>query len=256
MEEREILRRATGFGSRKKRRVGAKRVNRKRTWRVQADDLRTFLARSPCRARTCTLRSRDGPPDTEKCQNKLVRSERSRKEQLEADLANAWTRDPHGAFAEWGIPEAHGKRRSNNSFIFNKEDWCPGWESNPHEEKSPEDFKSSASAIPPPGQWYLQSNESSPSPQQHGWPGGLRKDSGDLLAGCDSFVSSSRIGRRRKVSKLSGDADSVFPPLERESASSSSSRSVCDNFCQLRDGKRHHRATATHATAHNRMKVR
>src|SRR5215471_13986521 len=29
--------------------------------------------------------------------------------------------------------------------------WCPGWESNPHEEKSPEDFKSSASAIPPPG---------------------------------------------------------------------------------------------------------
>ena len=28
---------------------------------------------------------------------------------------------------------------------------CPGWESNPHEEKSPEDFKSSASAIPPPG---------------------------------------------------------------------------------------------------------
>src|SRR5260370_33491888 len=47
MEEREILRRETGFGSRKKRRVGAKRVNRKRTWRVQADDLRTFLARSP-----------------------------------------------------------------------------------------------------------------------------------------------------------------------------------------------------------------
>src|SRR5262249_42693442 len=30
-------------------------------------------------------------------------------------------------------------------------EWCPGWESNPHEEKSPEDFKSSASAIPPPG---------------------------------------------------------------------------------------------------------
>ena len=197
MEEREILRRETGFGSRKKRRVGAKRVNRKRTWRVQADDLRTFLTLT-CRARTCTLRSRDGPPDTEKCQNKLVRSERSRKEQLEADLANAWARDPHGAFAEWGIPEAHGKRRSNNSFIFNKEDWCPGWESNPHEEKSPEDFKSSASAIPPPGQWYLQSNESSPSPQQHGWPGGLRKDSGDLLAGCDSSVSSSWIGRRRK----------------------------------------------------------
>ena len=29
---------------------------------------------------------------------------------------------------------------------------CPGWESNPHEVKSPEDFKSPASAIPPPGQ--------------------------------------------------------------------------------------------------------
>ncbi len=69
-------------------------------------------------------------------------------------------------------------------------DWCPGGESNPHEEKSSEDFKSSASAIPPPGQWYLQSNESSPSPQQHGWQGELRKDSGDLPAGCDSFVPS------------------------------------------------------------------
>ena len=34
--------------------------------------------------------------------------------------------------------------------------WCPGWESNPHEEKSPEDFKSSASAIPPPGRLALQ----------------------------------------------------------------------------------------------------
>src|SRR5882762_6341390 len=33
--------------------------------------------------------------------------------------------------------------------------WCPGGESNPHEEKSPEDFKSSASAIPPPGQGQL-----------------------------------------------------------------------------------------------------
>jgi hypothetical protein len=37
--------------------------------------------------------------------------------------------------------------------------WCPGWESNPHEEKSPEDFKSSASAIPPPGRWHYKSNE-------------------------------------------------------------------------------------------------
>ncbi len=38
--------------------------------------------------------------------------------------------------------------------------WCPGWESNPHEEKSPEDFKSSASAIPPPGQRHYKLNES------------------------------------------------------------------------------------------------
>ena len=43
--------------------------------------------------------------------------------------------------------------RSSNSFIFKKKDWCPGRESNPHEEKSSEDFKSSASAIPPPGHW-------------------------------------------------------------------------------------------------------
>src|SRR2546429_9334676 len=48
--------------------------------------------------------------------------------------------------------EVHGRRRSCNSSSFNKKQWCPGWESNPHEEKSPEDFKSSASAIPPPGQ--------------------------------------------------------------------------------------------------------
>jgi hypothetical protein len=29
--------------------------------------------------------------------------------------------------------------------------WCPGWESNPHGVKSPEDFKSPAYAISPPG---------------------------------------------------------------------------------------------------------
>src|SRR6266702_465657 len=37
--------------------------------------------------------------------------------------------------------------------------WCPGWESNPHEEKSPEDVKSSASAIPPPGRWLYKFNQ-------------------------------------------------------------------------------------------------
>jgi hypothetical protein len=77
----------------------------------------------------------------------------------------------------------------------------------------------------------------------------LRKDSGDLLAGCDSSVSSSWIGRRRK-------SPSYPAMLKLESASSSSWRSVCDNFCQLRDGKRHHRAIATHVTAHNSLKVR
>src|SRR5882724_836911 len=39
----------------------------------------------------------------------------------------------------------------SNSLIVVEDQWCPGGESNPHEEKSPEDFKSSASAIPPPG---------------------------------------------------------------------------------------------------------
>ena len=43
--------------------------------------------------------------------------------------------------------------------------WCPGWESNPHEEKSPEDFKSSASAIPPPGQRHYKLSESGLSAQ-------------------------------------------------------------------------------------------
>src|SRR5882762_7544506 len=62
------------------------------------------------------------------------------------------------SFAKWGTPEVHGKERPNNSFIFNKKEWCPGWESNPHEEKSPEDFKSSASAIPPPGRWHYKSS--------------------------------------------------------------------------------------------------
>jgi hypothetical protein len=46
-------------------------------------------------------------------------------------------------------------------------DWCPGWESNPHEEKSPEDFKSSASAIPPPGQRQYKSNEHNQLLQHH-----------------------------------------------------------------------------------------
>src|ERR1700692_3587760 len=56
---------------------------------------------------------------------------------------------------------SRAREKSRNSAA----DWeesgekCPGWESNPHEEKSPEDFKSSASAIPPPGHRHYKSNE-------------------------------------------------------------------------------------------------
>src|SRR5213596_2075925 len=45
-----------------------------------------------------------------------------------------------------------------NRLKTGRKKWCPGWESNPHEEKSPEDFKSSASAIPPPGRWHYKSS--------------------------------------------------------------------------------------------------
>jgi hypothetical protein len=55
-----------------------------------------------------------------------------------------------------GTRQVHAKLRRINWHIFNGMKWCPGWESNPHEEKSPEDFKSSASAIPPPGQMAVQ----------------------------------------------------------------------------------------------------
>src|SRR5712692_3683746 len=53
--------------------------------------------------------------------------------------------------------------------------WCPGWESNPHEEKSPEDFKSSASAIPPPGRWQYKVNESKELVQYWGCTSDSRK---------------------------------------------------------------------------------
>src|SRR6266446_6702655 len=56
--------------------------------------------------------------------------------------------------------------------------WCPGWESNPHEEKSPEDFKSSASAIPPPGHWQYKLNESKDLVQHRHLSRWLLKDSG------------------------------------------------------------------------------
>jgi integrase len=56
----------------------------------------------------------------------------------------------HPRNAETGAEEDFRVIRRNR--LSTKKKWCPGWESNPHEEKSPEDFKSSASAIPPPGQ--------------------------------------------------------------------------------------------------------
>ena len=49
---------------------------------------------------------------------------------------------------------SHQVRARLDDHLF-LQNWCPGWESNPHEEKSPEDFKSSASAIPPPGHSQL-----------------------------------------------------------------------------------------------------
>jgi len=89
---------------------------------------------------------------------------RSRQEQLEADLARAWSRDPTRTFSRRGTREVHGRRRPRNSSSFNEKQWCPGWESNPHEEKSPEDFKSSASAIPPPGLGRKERRANSTSP--------------------------------------------------------------------------------------------
>src|ERR1700686_2415604 len=77
-----------------------------------------------------------------------------------------------------GTQEAHRKRRFRNSFSFDKKEWCPGWESNPHEEKSPEDFKSSASAIPPPGRWLYKSNEYKHLLQQCHFAAGCSKCSG------------------------------------------------------------------------------
>jgi Phage integrase family len=77
-------------------------------------------------------------------------SVRSRQEQLEVDLARAWNRT-HSSCPTARYTRVHRRRRFGNSSNFNRKEWCPGWESNPHEEKSPEDFKSSASAIPPPG---------------------------------------------------------------------------------------------------------
>src|SRR5467141_2391557 len=60
---------------------------------------------------------------------------RSRQEQLEADLANAWSHDPL-VLLQSGVHQRYtgrsGQTTHSSSIIFNKKDSCPGWESNPH----------------------------------------------------------------------------------------------------------------------------
>jgi hypothetical protein len=75
----------------------------------------------------------------------------ARQQQLEADLERAWARDPMYFQEERVTRGLRGNPEAVNWFNIEGKNWYPGWESNPHEEKSPEDFKSSASAIPPPG---------------------------------------------------------------------------------------------------------
>src|SRR5947209_3697643 len=81
----------------------------------------------------------------------------------------------------------------------NIQKWCPGGESNPHEEKSPEDFKSSASAIPPPGQWHYKSSERRRLLQhlQHRYSFAETK----FAAHCGAHVGS--IGKSRTSGRLS-----------------------------------------------------
>jgi integrase len=74
--------------------------------------------------------------------------------------AHLSSRHLHAAFEKLGsvtksdTEQVRSARPDDGQLTYRKKRrrWCPGGESNPHEEKSPEDFKSSASAIPPPGQ--------------------------------------------------------------------------------------------------------
>jgi hypothetical protein len=75
----------------------------------------------------------------------------ARQQQLEADLERAWARDPMYFQEERVTRGLRGNPEAVNWFNIEGKNWYPGGDSNPHEEKSPEDFKSSASAIPPPG---------------------------------------------------------------------------------------------------------
>ena len=59
---------------------------------------------------------------------------RARQEQLEADLASAWSRDPVVQFETQGTPEVHGKTSGTKSLSREGKEWRRGWESNPRME--------------------------------------------------------------------------------------------------------------------------
>jgi Phage integrase family len=70
----------------------------------------------------------------------------SRQEQLEADVASAWKKDPILSQKIIRTNSVHWRKDRSTEMKTNQKEWCPGWESNSHEEKSPEDFKSLAYA--------------------------------------------------------------------------------------------------------------
>jgi integrase/recombinase XerD len=59
---------------------------------------------------------------------------RSRQEQLEADLVNAWSCDPVIAAQTGGTPQVHEKKQRSNSHILKRKNWRRGWDSNPRME--------------------------------------------------------------------------------------------------------------------------
>src|ERR1700739_3639226 len=75
----------------------------------------------------------------------------ARQQQLAANFERVWARDPMCCTGAEDTRRIRENPKAVNWLKTREKNWYPGWESNPHEEKSPEDFKSSASAIPPPG---------------------------------------------------------------------------------------------------------
>jgi integrase/recombinase XerD len=59
---------------------------------------------------------------------------RSRQEQLEDDLVNAWSRDPVILSETGGTPQVHEKNRRSNRLIPKSKTWRRGWDSNPRME--------------------------------------------------------------------------------------------------------------------------